>query len=96
MHAYPSPVLRCPASDTRMEVLIYLVPMALLLGLLGLGGFLWALNTGQYDDLEVVLRQQGKERPCAVPVDLEHASIRDRFPGHSRRAESEDRFQTVD
>jgi cbb3-type cytochrome oxidase maturation protein len=35
-----------------MEVLIYLVPIALGLGLLGLGAFLWALKSGQYDDLE--------------------------------------------
>jgi cbb3-type cytochrome oxidase maturation protein len=35
-----------------MEVLVYLVPLALLLGLLGLGGFLWSLRSGQYDDLE--------------------------------------------
>jgi cbb3-type cytochrome oxidase maturation protein len=35
-----------------MEVLIYLVPIALGLGLLGLGAFLWALKTGQYEDLE--------------------------------------------
>ena len=35
-----------------MEVLIYLVPLALSLGLLGLGGFLWSLKTGQYEDLE--------------------------------------------
>jgi len=35
-----------------MEVLVFLVPMALALGLLGLGGFLWSLKTGQYDDLE--------------------------------------------
>ncbi|MGA2126341.1 MAG: cbb3-type cytochrome oxidase assembly protein CcoS [Xanthobacteraceae bacterium] len=35
-----------------MEVLVYLVPMALALGLLGLGGFLWSLKTGQYDDLD--------------------------------------------
>jgi len=35
-----------------MEVLVYLVPMALALGLLGLGGFLWSLNSGQYDDLD--------------------------------------------
>lgn len=26
--------------------------MALTLGLLGLGGFLWALGSGQYDDLD--------------------------------------------
>jgi cbb3-type cytochrome oxidase maturation protein len=35
-----------------MEVLVYLVPMALGLGLLGLGGFLWSLKSGQYDDLD--------------------------------------------
>lgn len=35
-----------------MEVLIYLVPLALLLGLLGLGAFLWSLKSGQYDDLD--------------------------------------------
>ena len=35
-----------------MEVLIYLVPMALLLGLSGLAAFLWSLRNGQYDDLE--------------------------------------------
>jgi cbb3-type cytochrome oxidase maturation protein len=35
-----------------MNVLIYLVPMALALGLTGLGAFLWSLRTGQYDDLD--------------------------------------------
>jgi cbb3-type cytochrome oxidase maturation protein len=35
-----------------MNVLIYLVPMALALGLMGLGAFLWSLRTGQYDDLD--------------------------------------------
>ncbi len=35
-----------------MEVLIYLVPMALALGLIGLGAFLWSLKSGQYDDLD--------------------------------------------
>jgi cbb3-type cytochrome oxidase maturation protein len=35
-----------------MEVLVYLVPLALLLGLLGLSGFLWSLQSGQYDDLD--------------------------------------------
>jgi cbb3-type cytochrome oxidase maturation protein len=35
-----------------MEVLVYLVPMALALGLLGLAGFLWSLKSGQYDDLD--------------------------------------------
>ena len=35
-----------------MEVLVFLVPMALALGLLGLFAFLWSLKNGQYDDLE--------------------------------------------
>jgi len=35
-----------------MTILLYLVPLALLLGLLGLGAFLWALRAGQYDDVE--------------------------------------------
>ncbi len=35
-----------------MNVLIYLVPMALLLGLTGLVGFMWTLKTNQYDDLD--------------------------------------------
>jgi len=35
-----------------MDVLIYLIPIALFLGLLGLGAFLWTLKSGQYDDLE--------------------------------------------
>ncbi len=35
-----------------MEILIYLVPTALLLGLTGLAAFLWSLKNGQYDDVE--------------------------------------------
>ena len=37
-----------------MEVLIYLVPMALLLGLSGLAAFMWSLRNGQYDDVQGV------------------------------------------
>ena len=35
-----------------MSVLLYLVPVALFFGLLGLVAFLWALRSGQYDDLD--------------------------------------------
>jgi cbb3-type cytochrome oxidase maturation protein len=35
-----------------MNVLVYLVPLALALGGLGLVAFLWALRNGQFDDLE--------------------------------------------
>lgn len=33
-----------------MDVLIFLVPLALLLGLTGLLTFVWALRSGQFDD----------------------------------------------
>jgi cbb3-type cytochrome oxidase maturation protein len=32
--------------------LLYLIPIALTLGLTGLGAFLWSLRAGQYDDLD--------------------------------------------
>lgn len=35
-----------------MTTLTYLIPVALFLGALGLGGFLWALKSGQYEDLD--------------------------------------------
>lgn len=35
-----------------MTNLLYLIPVALFLGLLGLAAFLWSLRSGQYDDLE--------------------------------------------
>ncbi|MGI9481635.1 MAG: cbb3-type cytochrome oxidase assembly protein CcoS [Hyphomicrobiales bacterium] len=35
-----------------MNGLLLLIPIALLLGLVGLGAFLWALKSGQFDDLE--------------------------------------------
>ncbi len=35
-----------------MTALIWLIPVALLLGSLGLVAFLWAMRSGQFDDLE--------------------------------------------
>ena len=35
-----------------MSVLIYLIPIAIFLGALGLAGFLWASRSGQFDDPE--------------------------------------------
>ena len=35
-----------------MSVLAYLIPIALFLGLLGLGAFIWAMRSGQFDDLD--------------------------------------------
>lgn len=35
-----------------MSVLVFLIPLALILGLIGLGAFIWSLKSGQYDDLD--------------------------------------------
>ena len=35
-----------------MNDFIFLIPIALCLGAVGLGAFLWSLKSGQYDDLD--------------------------------------------
>lgn len=35
-----------------MSDFFFLIPVALLMGLAGLGAFLWALRSGQYEDLD--------------------------------------------
>ena len=35
-----------------MNIIVYLLPLAIGLGLLGLFAFLWALKSGQYNDME--------------------------------------------
>ena len=35
-----------------MNNLLFLLPVALFLGGLGLAAFLWSLRTGQYDDMD--------------------------------------------
>jgi cbb3-type cytochrome oxidase maturation protein len=35
-----------------MNVLVYLIPIALTLGLAGLGAFLWAMKNNQFEDLD--------------------------------------------
>lgn len=40
-----------------MDILIYLIPVALLLGLIGLAAFIWSLKSGQYDDLDGAARR---------------------------------------
>lgn len=40
-----------------MSVLIFLIPLALILGGVGLGAFVWSLKSGQYEDLEGASRR---------------------------------------
>lgn len=35
-----------------MDIMIVLIPGAILLGLMGLGAFFWSLRSGQYEDLK--------------------------------------------
>ncbi len=35
-----------------MDVLYGLIPLMILLGLIGVGVFIWSVRSGQYDDLE--------------------------------------------
>jgi cbb3-type cytochrome oxidase maturation protein len=49
-----------------MNMLIYLIPVALFLGGLGLAAFLWSLKNGQYDDLDGAawrIMDDGDDRP---------------------------------
>lgn len=48
---FPVKILK-PLGAAPLSVLIYLIPVALFLGGLGLVAFLWSLKSGQYDDLE--------------------------------------------
>lgn len=50
-----------------MNVLVFLVPLALLMGGIGLAAFFWALRSGQYDDLDgaagrILLDDEGTDR----------------------------------
>lgn len=71
-----------------MEVLIYLVPLALSLGFLGLLGFLWSLKSGQYDDLDgAAWRAIADEEPDQPPVPVQIVPMDQRICGSGRRRE---------
>lgn len=55
-----------------MTVLVYLIPVSIGLGLLGLGAFLWSMRNGQYDDLDgaaerVLLAEESKPESHDTP-----------------------------
>lgn len=50
---FKSQTLRSQLFGTILvTTLLYLIPVALFLGALGLSGFVWALRSGQYEDLD--------------------------------------------
>ena len=55
-----------------MSSLVFLVPLALLLGGAALAAFLWSLRSGQYDDLDgaaerILLDEEGDGLDTAAP-----------------------------
>ena len=52
-----------------MNVLVYLMPLALALGGLGLAAFLWSLKQGQFEDLDGagwrILMNDDEEKPSS-------------------------------
>lgn len=60
-----------------MDSLLMLIPVALFLGLLGLGGFLWALRSGQFEDLDgaanrILFEEDDMPPPAEPPPAGEH------------------------
>ena len=67
-----------------MDSLLMLIPVALFLGLLGLGGFLWALRSGQFEDLDgaanrILFEEDDMPRP-AEPAKPQPAEPADAGP----------------
>ncbi len=69
-----------------MNVLVYLIPIALFLGLLGLGAFLWSLRSGQYDDLD------GAAERILFDDDDGEPDETDRVPAETRPSSDRDRM----
>jgi len=59
-----------------MTNLIFLIPIALFLGALGLGAFLWSMKSGQYEDLDGAawrVLDDGDDKPKPDRADPDHA-----------------------
>ena len=63
--------------STAMTDFFYLIPIALALGAVGLGAFLWSLRSGQYDDLDGAAERILEQDPDLVSP--HHARLRLRF-----------------
>lgn len=57
-----------------MSALAWLIPIALFLGLLGLAAFLWALRSGQFDDMEGASYRALQDDEEDIPPDEEEHS----------------------
>ncbi|MBT0669988.1 cbb3-type cytochrome oxidase assembly protein CcoS [Novosphingobium profundi] len=51
-----------------MNILGFLIPLALVLGMAGLGAFFWAMKSGQFEDLDgaanrILIEDEGPAEP---------------------------------
>ncbi|WP_300531727.1 cbb3-type cytochrome oxidase assembly protein CcoS [Maricaulis sp.] len=53
-----------------MTMLLWMIPIALMMGFLGLVGFMWSLKSGQYDDLDGAAQRilMDDEAPLSDPA----------------------------
>ncbi len=74
-----------------MSGLLWLIPVALGLGLVGLVAFLWALRSGQFDDLDGAAQRVllDDDNPLPPPAPLPNAPAK-------RRAETGTRARSRD
>ena len=72
-----------------MEVLAFLIPIALVLGGIGLAAFIWSLKSGQFDDLDGAAMRilndddEPRTKPAAGPATAP-ASDEDQAAANSR------------
>ncbi len=75
-----------------MTGLVFLIPAALFLGLLGLGAFFWSVKSGQFDDLDGssmrILIDDEDEPSCPSEAeDIKKGAGEDRPPKDASREE---------
>lgn len=62
-----------------MNVLAFMIPVSILMGLIGLGAFIWALKSRQYEDLDGAANRilfEGDERVVKVAESSEPSCSR--------------------
>jgi cbb3-type cytochrome oxidase maturation protein len=61
-----------------MNGLVVLIPIALLLGLAGLGAFFWSVTSGQFEDMDGAAMRVLIDEDEAPPIASDEASERGR------------------
>jgi len=70
-----------------MTALAWLIPAALFLGLLGVLAFLWALRSGQFEDLDGAAYRILEDEPPATTPDAPACGQEDDPPDRERQDE---------